>query len=60
MSTHEELKNQFEIYLKENERFTEKGIKSAATKARNALSVIAKLSKERRAEILSEKEEGSK
>lgn len=60
MSTHEELKNQFEIYLKENERFTEKGIKSAATKARNALSEIAKLSKERRAEILSEKEECSK
>lgn len=57
MTTHEELKKEIETYLQENEKFTLKGIKSSATKARNALSNIAKLSKVRRAEILEEKEQ---
>ncbi len=56
MAAHDELKKQFEIYLAENGKFTEKGIKSSATRARNALSEIAKLCKERRVEILAEKE----
>lgn len=56
MTTHEELKNEIETYLKENEKFTEKGVKASSTKARNALSAIMKLAKVRRAEILEEKE----
>ena len=56
MAAHDELKKQFEIYLAENEKFTEKGIKLSATRARNALSEIAKLCKERRIEILQEKD----
>ena len=56
MATHDELKKQFEIYLAENEKFTEKGIKLSATRARNALSEIAKLCKERRIEILEERD----
>lgn len=56
MTTHEELKNEIDIYLKENEKFTEKCIKSSSTKARNALSNIMKLAKLRRSEILEEKE----
>ncbi len=55
MATHDEIKKQIEIYLTENEKFTEKGVKSAATKARNALSALSKLCKERRIEILAEK-----
>jgi alpha-D-ribose 1-methylphosphonate 5-triphosphate diphosphatase PhnM len=56
MAAHDELKKQFEIYLAENEKFTEKGVKLSATRARNALSEIAKLCKERRIEILQEKD----
>ena len=56
MAAHDELKKQFEIYLAENEKFTEKGIKLSATRARNALSEIAKLCKERRIEILQERD----
>lgn len=56
MTTHDEIKAQFEIYLSENEKFTEKGVKSAATKARNALLELTKLCKVRRTEILEEKE----
>ena len=55
MTTHDEIKAQFEIYLSENEKFTEKGVKSAATKARNALLELTKLCKVRRTEILEEK-----
>ncbi len=56
MSVHDEIRKQVEIYLTENEKFTEKGVKSSATKARNALSALMKLAKERRQEILEEKE----
>lgn len=60
MATHEEIKNAYETYILENEKFTQKGIKSSSTRARNALSTLAKLCKERRMEISKEKEEMSK
>ena len=48
---HALMLNQIEIYKIENERFTEKGIKSAGTKARKALAEIGKCVKLRRKEI---------
>ena len=48
---HALMLNQIEIYKIENERFTEKGIKSAGTKARKALAEICKCVKLRRKEI---------
>ena len=56
MSTHDEIVAQMEIYVTENNKFVEKGIKSSATRARKALSDIAKLAKIRRAEITDEKD----
>ena len=53
---HEMLKEQFEAYLAENEKFTEKGVKAAAARARKALQEISKAVKERRKEIISEKD----
>lgn len=58
--TNDELKEQFEIYLKENEKLTEKGIKASATRARKALSEIMRLCKKRREEILEEKNSDDK
>lgn len=55
MSSHDILKEQFEAYLAENEKFTEKGVKAASTRARKALQEIAKACKARRAEITEEK-----
>ena len=55
MSCHDILKEQFEAYLAENEKFTEKGVKAASTRARKALQEIAKACKARRAEITEEK-----
>lgn len=54
MTTDDELKKEIETYLEENEKFSRYGFRSSATKARNALSAIMKLSKTRRAEILEE------
>ena len=45
-----------EIYVTENNKFVEKGIKSSATRARKTLSEIAKLAKARRDEITDEKD----
>ncbi len=56
MSTQETLKASFETYLAENEKFTGKGVKAAAARARKALQEIAKACKVRRAEITAEKE----
>ena len=50
-TTHETLVSLFEIYMKDNEKFTVKGNKAAGTRARKALSEFAKLTKERRREI---------
>ena len=52
---HEQLTQQYETYLAENQKFTEKGVKVSAARARKALAEIAKLCKERRKEIQDEK-----
>ncbi len=57
MTIHEEIVAQYETYLAENQKFTEKGVKVSAARARKALAEIAKLSKERRKEIQAEKAE---
>ena len=54
MNNHENLVNLFETYVTESEKF-EAGNKTAGTRARKALAEIAKLCKERRAEIQSVK-----
>jgi hypothetical protein len=51
VNTQEELVKQFELYVAENEKFTTKGVKAAAARARKALQEVAKLVKLRRKEI---------
>lgn len=51
MAVHEQLVELFETYVAENQKFTEKGVKAAAARARKALAEISKLTKVRRAEI---------
>lgn len=55
MSTHEQIVEQYETYLKEHESFETKGVKAAAARARKALGEIGKLAKTRRAEIQEKK-----
>jgi len=55
-SNHDMIKRAFETYLAENEKFTEKGVKAAAARARKALQEMSKGIKERRKEITAEKE----
>ena len=55
-ANHDQLKAAFETYLAENEKFTTKGIKASAARARKALQEISKAVKERRKEITAEKE----
>ena len=59
MTSHEIIVEQFNQYLAENAKFTEKGIKASAARARKALQEIAKAVKERRKEIIAEKEAAS-
>ena len=54
MKNHDALIGLFEVYQTENEKF-EQGNKAAGTRARKALAEIAKMCKERRAEIQSVK-----
>ena len=56
MSNHDNLKQQFEVYIAENEKFTQKGVKASAARARKALQEMSKAIKERRKEITAEKE----
>tara|TARA_R110000782_G_scaffold173082_1_gene264644 strand:- start:379 stop:567 length:189 start_codon:yes stop_codon:yes gene_type:complete len=49
------LQAQMETYLAENEKFTGKGVKASATRARKALQEMGKLIKSRRKEIIDEK-----
>ena len=57
MSTnHDSLKTAFETYIAENAKFSEKGVKAAAARARKALQEMSKAIKERRKEITAEKE----
>jgi hypothetical protein len=51
MTNHETLVSLFETYVKENEKFAEKGVKAAGTRARKALAEFTKVAKERRKEI---------
>ena len=51
MTNHENLLSLFDTYVAENDKFENKGVKAAATRARKALAEIAKLTKERRKEI---------
>jgi hypothetical protein len=53
---HDAIKTAFENYIAENEKFTSKGIKAAAARARKALQEMSKAIKERRKEITAEKE----
>jgi len=55
MSNHETLVEQFEIYLAENAKLSEKGIKASAARARAALQNISNALKARRKEIMEEK-----
>ena len=55
-SNHDIIKRAFETYISENEKFTEKGVKAAAARARKALQEMTKGIKERRKEITAEKE----
>lgn len=55
-NNHEAIKTAFETYLAENEKFTQKGVKASAARARKALQEMGKALKERRKEITSEKE----
>jgi len=55
MSAHDTLVEQMEAYLAENSKFTDKKVKAAATRARGALQAIGKAVKERRKEIIEEK-----
>ena len=53
---HDTIKQAFETYIAENEKFTGKGVKASAARARKALQELSKAIKERRKEITAEKE----
>ena len=55
-ANHDAIKAAFETYIAENEKFTQKGVKAAAARARKALQEMSKGIKERRKEITAEKE----
>jgi ElaB/YqjD/DUF883 family membrane-anchored ribosome-binding protein len=55
INNHEEIVKQFETYLAENAKFTDKGVKAAAGRARKALQEMSKAIKMRRKEITEEK-----
>ena len=55
-ANHDAIKTAFETYLAENTKFTEKGVKASAARARKALQEMTKAIKERRKEITAEKE----
>lgn len=49
--THEAMIKEWAVYLEENEKFTSKGVKAAAGRARKALNEVRKLATLRRKEI---------
>ena len=55
MTLHEQIVEQYEVYLAEHEAWETKGVKAAAARARKALGEIGKLTKERRKEIQDKK-----
>ena len=48
---HEQIMTAIQAYSEENGKFTEKGVKASATRARKALANLSKLIKARRKEI---------
>lgn len=56
MTIHEQILEVVEAYKTENEKFVTKGVKAAAVRARNTLSDLAKLCKQRRDEIQEDKQ----
>ena len=48
---HEQIMTEIQNYSEENGKFTEKGVKASATRARKALASLSKLIKLRRKEI---------
>lgn len=53
---HSKIVSAYETYVAENDKFTQKGIKASAARARKALQDMSKAIKERRKEITAEKE----
>ena len=49
--THEQIMTEIQTYSEENQKFTEKGVKASATRARKALASLSKLIEARRKEI---------
>lgn len=58
-STHDQILELVEAYKKEHDSFEGKGVKAAASRARKALGDLGKLSKLRRQEIQTKKNEMS-
>ena len=56
MTNHETIISAYEVYITENTKFTDKGVKASAARARKALQEMSKGIKERRKEITAEKE----
>jgi hypothetical protein len=55
MTNHEIIVEQFNVYLSEHAKLTDKGVKASAARARKAIQEITKAGKERRKEIMDEK-----
>ena len=55
-TNHDIIRRAFDTYITENEKFTQKGVKASAARARKALQEITKAIRERRKEITAEKE----
>lgn len=54
-ATNDQLAAAFKAYIDENDKFTQKGVKAAAGRARKALNELRKLAAARRKEITEEK-----
>ena len=50
-NTHEQIMTEIQAYSEEYVKFTDKGVKASATRARKALANLSKLIKARRKEI---------
>jgi hypothetical protein len=57
MSIHEDILAAVAVYTDESAKFEDKGVKAAAARARGALGDLGKLTKARRAEIQTKKNE---
>jgi len=55
-SINDQITDAYHLYVEENNRFEEKGVKASAARARKALGELRKLAGERRKEIQAEKE----